>query len=292
MPSRLTPEQFAYNEYRDYVTYRELAKIETNPAFRNILEQLVQHELDDYRFWLQFSSKKEHHLSAWEVGSLKMMRRVLGLTFTAKFLERHEKAAVLNYTECLSTADDAMKARLQDIIRHETGHEQEMISQIKEERVKFLGSIVLGVNDGLIELTGALVGFAFALHNARMAGLFGLVTGIAATLSMASSAYMQARHEVGREPKKAALYTGMSYLLVVGGLVLPFFLTPNISLALGAMAAVIVCMIAGFSFYASVLFDRDFKRQLGEMLAFSLGVAGVAFLLGSLIRSLTGVPVS
>ena len=289
MPRRLTPEQFADNEYRDYVTYRELAKIETNPAFRAILDQLVQQELDDYRFWLQFSSKKQHRLSAWEVGSLKLMRRVLGLTFTAKFLERHEKEAVHNYTECLSDADDAMKARLQEIIRHETNHEQEMINQIKEERVKFLGSIVLGVNDGLIELTGALVGFVFALRNARLAGLFGLVTGVAATLSMASSAYMQARHEEGRDPKKAALYTGTSYLLVVAGLVLPFFLIPNIYLALGAMAVVIVSMIAGFSFYASVLFDRNFKRQLGEMLAFSLGVAAVAFLLGSLIRSLTGI---
>lgn len=289
MPRRLTPEDFAANEYRDYVTYRELAKIETNPAFRAILEQLVQQELDDYRFWLQFSSKKRHRLSAFEVGSLKMMRRALGLTFTAKFLERHEKQAIHNYAECLSTVDDTMKARLQEIICHETEHEQEMINQIKEERVKFLGSIVLGVNDGLIELTGALVGFVFALRNARLAGFFGLVTGVAATLSMASSAYMQARHEEGRDPKRAALYTGTSYLLVVAGLVLPFFLIPNISLALSAMAVVIVSMIAGFSFYASVLFDRNFKRQLGEMLAFSLGVAGVAFLLGSLIRSLTGI---
>ncbi len=85
MPSQLTPEQFASNEYRDYVTYRELAKIETNPAFRAILEQLVEQELDDYRFWLQFSSKKQHQLSAWEVGWLKLMRRVLGLHFMAKF---------------------------------------------------------------------------------------------------------------------------------------------------------------------------------------------------------------
>ncbi len=183
-----------------------------------------------------------------------------------------------------------MKARLQEIIRHETEHEQGLINQIREGRVKFLGSIVLGVNDGLIELTGALVGFAFALRNARLAGLFGLVTGIAAALSMASSAYMQARHEEGRDPKKAALYTGTSYLLVVAWLVLPFFLISNVYLALGVMAVVIVSLIAGFSFYASVLFARDFKRQLGEMLAFSLGVAGVAFLLGSLIRSLTGIP--
>lgn len=289
MPRRLTPDDFAANEYRDYVTYRELAKIEPNPAFQAILQQLVQQELEDYQFWLQFSSTQQHRLSAWDIGALKLMRKVLGLTFTAKFLERHEKRAIHDYVECLSTADEAMKIKIQEIIRHETDHEQEMIGQIKEERVRFLGSIVLGVNDGLIELTGALVGLAVALRNARMAGLFGLVTGVAATLSMASSAYLQARHEEGRDPRKAALYTGLSYLLVVAALVLPFFLMPNVPLALGAMAAVILALIAGFSFYSSVLFDRAFTRQMGEMVALSLGVAGVSYLLGSLVRSLTGL---
>lgn len=280
------PDQFAKNEYRDYVIYRELASRETNPRFKRILEELVQHELEDYRFWLELSSVKQHRMSRLEIWGLTLMRRLLGLTFTAKFLERHEHHAIANYSAFRATADAAMQARLDEIIAHETHHETAMIDQIQEERVKFLGSVVLGVNDGLIELTGALVGFASALGRPHAAGLLGAVTGIAAALSMAASAYMQARHEPGRDPVKAALYTGTAYLAVVILLVAPFFLASTTALALGGMFGVILLLIAGFAFYASVLFDRDFKRQVGEMLLFSLGVAAVAFAIGSAIRVL------
>jgi VIT1/CCC1 family predicted Fe2+/Mn2+ transporter len=129
---------------------------------------------------------------------------------------------------------------------------------------------------------------AFALRNHVSVALLGTVTGIAASLSMAASAYLQARHEAGKEPKKAGLYTGGAYLLVVVLLVLPYFLVSNVYLAVGVMFGLSVLLIFGLSFYSSVLFDRDFKRQAGEMLMFSLGVAGITFLLGSLARSLMG----
>jgi vacuolar iron transporter family protein len=289
MPNAATPDEFARNEYTDYVIYRELAKTETDPAFKKILEALVEHEIGDYRFWLPYCSKKKHTVSGFEVWCLKMMRKVLGLTFTAKFLEGNERDAVRNYTAFLEKAEDSMKEKLRDIIRHEKSHETSLIGQIREERVSFLSSIVLGVNDGLIELTGALVGFAFALHNTRSTALLGTVTGIAATLSMAASAYMQARHEEGKDPKKAALYTGMAYLLVVAVLVLPYFLVRDIYFAVGAMFGLIVLMIVALSFYSAVLFERSFRRQAMEMLSFSLGVAAVTFLLGSFVRSAIGI---
>ena len=284
----MTPDQFAMNEYRDYVTYRELAKTETSPGFKKILEALVEHEMEDYRFWLPYCTKQSHRVNPVEIWMLKAMRRLLGLTFTAKLLEGNERGAIRNYTVFLKDADEAMRAKIEEIIRHEKRHEQEMISQIKEERVSFLSSIVLGVNDGLVELTGALVGFAFALRHHQVVAILGAVTGIAASLSMAASAYMQARHEEGKEPKKAALYTGGAYLLVVALLVSPYALIPDIYLAVGVMFGLSILLIVGLSFYSSVLFGRDFKRQVGEMLMFSLGVAAVTFLLGSLARSLLG----
>ena len=284
----MTPDQFALNEYRDYVTYRELAKTETVPAFKKILEALVEHEIEDYRFWLPYCSKKAHRISGFEVRCLRAMRRLLGLTFTAKFLEGNERNAIRNYTAFLKGADEAVRAKIEDILRHERMHEKELIGQIREERVSFLSSIVLGVNDGLIELTGALVGFAFALRNHTLVALLGSVTGIAASLSMAASAYMQARHEAGKEPRKAGLYTGGAYLLVVIILVFPYVWISNIDVAVGVMFGLILLLILSLSFYSSVLFERDFKRQVGEMLMFSLGVAGITFLLGTFVRSMIG----
>lgn len=280
----MTAEQFAYNEYRDYVTYRELAHIETVPAFKKILEELMQHELEDYQFWLQFSTTKTFAISRFELLLLKIMRRLLGLTFTAKFLELHEKEAIQNYTEFLQTAPADVKERIQVIIDHEMQHERELIGQIREEQVEFMGSIILGLNDGLIELTGALVGFTFAFRNHGLVALTGLITGIAAALSMAASAYMQARHEAGKDAKKAGLYTGLSYLSVVALLVLPFVFIPNIFLALGLMFGVIFSIITAISYYTAVLFERSFRQQFTEMVVFSLGVAAVAFLTGSALR--------
>lgn len=288
-PHGMTAEQFARNEYRDYITYRELAKIETVPAFKRILEELVTHERDDFEFWRQLAPKREYRLGRWELAGLVLMRRLLGLTFTAKYLERHEQRAVRNYQTFLTTADEPMRQRVQAILAHEQQHEQTLIDQFREQRVQFLGSIVLGVNDGVIELTGALTGLAFALRDARSVALFGLVTGVSASLSMAASAYMQARHEPGKNPKTASLYTGCSYLLVVSLLIAPFLLVPQVWAALAVMMAVILILLAALAGYTSILFDRDFRRQLGEMLALSLGVALIAFLLGTAIRHLLGV---
>ncbi len=53
-----------------------------------------------------------------------------------------------------------------------------------------MGSMVLGMNDALIELTGALAGFTFAMQNTRIVALAGLITGVSATLSMTSSSYL------------------------------------------------------------------------------------------------------
>lgn len=287
-PPRLSPAQFLRHEYLDMVTYRELAKIETVPHFKRILEALTAHEVEDCEFWRELSSVKEVRVSPLTIFALKLMRRVLGLTFTAKFLERHERDAVQRYTAFAQQAPAQLRGRLQEIITHETHHEQELIAQIQEERVRFLSSIVLGVNDGLIELTGVLVGFAFALRNHLVVALLGSVTGIAASLSMAASAYMQARHEEGKEPKKAGLYTGGAYLVVVVLLVSPHAFISNVYLAVGVMLGVILLLILSLSFYSAVLFDRDFTRQAGEMLLLSLGVAGITFLLGSFVRSLMG----
>lgn len=288
MAAAMTPDEFALNEYRDYVTYRELANTETNPAFKRILTELVEHEIEDYRFWLPHCAKQAHHISRLEIFGLKAMRSLLGLTFTAKFLEGNERNAIRNYTAFLEQAQEPMKSKVREILDHERRHETELISQIREERIGFLSNIVLGVNDGVIELTGVLVGLAFALRNHLSVALLGSVTGIAASLSMAASAYMQARHEAGKEPKKAGLYTGGAYLAVVVLLVLPHALISHVYLAVGVMLGAILLLILGLSFYSAVLFERDFKRQVAEMLMFSLGVAAITFLLGSSVQSLIG----
>lgn len=162
-------------------------------------------------------------------------------------------------------------------------------SWFRKECTIFFSNVVLGFNDALIELTGALVGFSFALHEAKLIAVAGLVTGVSASLSMAASAYQQARHEKGRNPFKAAAFTGVSYFVIALLLVLPFILLGSIAASLVAMGVLALLLIAGVSYLSAHLLGRGYFAQFAEMCVFSLGVAAVTFLIGRLLGTLVGV---
>lgn len=286
----MTAEYFARNQYRDYVIYKALAETEKNPDFKIILENLTAQEREDYQFWEKVSSIKEFSVSGLEVAAWRLMRRILGLTFMAKFMEGREKEMIEKYRVYLAGVKDIHHRKgVETIIEHEIYHERSFLSQIKEEKVEFIANIILGINDGLIELTGALTGFAFAFDNKPLVAVTGLITGMAASLSMASSAYMQARHQEGKDARRAGIYTGISYLTVVAILVGPYFIFTDIVVALLAMYALVLCIIAGASFYTGILFERHFWSQFREMATFSLGVVIITFLFGRLVRSVAGI---
>lgn len=286
----MTPDFFAYNQYRDHVMYKALAETESSPEFKEILEKLVEQEYDDYIFWRQFATQKTFHVRSHEIRLFKLIRKIFGLTFTAKLLEGHEKEMQGHYGDYLNTlTDESLKEKMKEMIVQEKEHERYLLSQVKEDKVHFMSNIVLGLNDGLIELTGALVGFSLALQKTPLIALSGIITGISASLSMAASAYMQAHYEEGRDAKKAGFYTGGSYLIVMGILVAPFLLLQSIVPALCIMLVLTLAIILVISWYTTVLFERPFRRQFTQMFLFSLGIAAVAFGIGLLSRVIVGV---
>lgn len=289
MKINMTADIFARNEYRDYIVYKTLAEKERVPEFKKILEDLTAQEWADYQFWLKFSKQKKFSVSLLIVWKFILMRKVLGLTFIAKFLESAERKTIDAYNEFLKTVEPELAAQIKKIVEHEEEHEDKFINQIKEEKVQFIGSIVLGLNDGLIELTGALVGFSFALANPKIVAMSGLITGIAASFSMAASSFMQARYEPGKNPKKAAFYTGLTYILVVLILTAPFLIFSSIFMALIFLAISIFLIITSASYYTSILFNRKFLRQISEMAVLSIGVAVLTFAIGLIFRSAFGL---
>jgi len=288
----MTPDFFAYNQYRDHVMYKALAETEPVPEFKEILEKLVEQEYDDYVFWSQFARQKTFYIRPLEIKLFKLIRKIFGLTFTAKLLEGHEKQMQGHYGDYLNTlTDDALKGKMEEMIIQEKEHERYLLSQVKEDKVRFISNIVLGINDGLIELTGALVGFSLALQHTPLVALSGIITGVSAALSMAASAYMQAQYEEGRDARKAAFYTGISYIVVVCILVAPFLLAQSVTSALLCMSGLTLVIILAISWYTTVLFERPFGRQFIQMLLFSVGIAAVAFGIGLLSRFVVGIPV-
>lgn len=283
---------YAEEEFRHGAIFRHLAKYETSPEFKRILTTLASHEDEHLAFWLTRSEKKSFTISRFELLKHRLIRKFLGLTFATKYLESFQEDSSAAYSEILAeTKDEVLSEKMRALIKAEQEDEQTLIGNIKEDRVAFISNIVLGLNDGLIELTGALVGFSFALQKPALVALTGAITGISAALSMASSAYLQARHDPERmhEAKKSGIYTGIAYIIVVILLVAPFIILADTRLALITMFVIVFAIILCVSFYTAVLFDRRFRSQAGEMLMFSVGVALVAFLIGSLFRGLTGI---
>ena len=106
--------------------------------------------------------------------------------------------------------------------KKEEEHEKALISILDEDRLKYIGSMVLGLNDALVELTGSLAGFTFAMQNTKLIALSGLIIGISATFSMASSEFLSARSEGRKDAFKSCLYTGIAYIITVILLILPY----------------------------------------------------------------------
>jgi VIT1/CCC1 family predicted Fe2+/Mn2+ transporter len=202
-------------------------------------------------------------------------------------MEKGEEQAQVNYQEILQYIPEA-----QDVIDDEEKHEKQLIGLLNEEFLKYVGSIVLGLNDALVELTGALAGLTFALQNTRLIALAGLVTGIAASFSMAASEYLSTKTEGQSEiALKASLYTGTAYIITVMLLILPYLLVGNYFLCLGITLSIAILIIFMFNYYIAIAKDLNFHKRFSEMALLSMGVALLSFGIGYLIRLTLGIDV-
>ena len=162
---------------------------------------------------------------------------------------------------------------------------------LDEERLQYIGSMVLGMNDALVELTGSLAGFTFAMQNTRLIALSGLIMGISATFSMASSEFLAAKSEGRTDAFKSCTYTGIAYLITVALLILPYLVFNNdqYMTALIAMLGIVILIIAGFTYYISVAKGEKFKPKFFEMSIISISVAVISFFVGILAKVFLGV---
>jgi VIT1/CCC1 family predicted Fe2+/Mn2+ transporter len=248
------------------------------------LTEIAADELRHYNQWKKYSDHETQ--PDWPaVWKYYLLGRLLGLTFAIKLMERGEEKAQGNYSRMLGTLPE-----VEDLIQDENAHEQALLKLLDEERLRYAGSVVLGLNDALVELTGALAGFTLALQNVKLIALSGLITGIAAAMSMAASEYLSTRSErTDKHPARAALYTGVAYILTVTLLILPYLLIENYFIDLGLALGIALLVIAGFNYYISITNDEPFRPRFLEMAGLSFGVAAFSFVVGYFIRGWLGV---
>jgi len=273
-------------EITEHHIYQRIAGAVRSPENRQVLEKIAQDELRHYQLWKKYTGA-EVKPDRWAIWKYTLISRLFGFTFGIKLMERGEEKAQGNYAALRGVIPE-----IETWIQDENAHESALIGMLDEELLQYAGSVVLGLNDALVELTGALAGLTLALQNVKLIALSGLITGIAAAMSMAASEYLSTRSEqTSKHPVRAAIYTGIAYIITVALLILPYLLFENYYLDLAWSLVTAVLIIAGFNYYISVAQDEPFRRRFLEMAGLSLGVAAFSFVIGFLIRQILGIEV-
>ena len=273
-------------EITEHEIYRRIGEVTPDPHNNEVLARIATQEYEHYLIWKNYTGRDiaPVRLRVWYY---YLMARILGITFAIKLMEGIEKRAQGTYHEIGMVIPE-----VKEIVAHEEAHERELIGLLDEERLRYVGSVVLGLNDALVEFTGTLAGLTFALQNSQVIAMAGLITGIAASLSMGASEYLSQKSDEGSENAlKAAFYTGITYIITVVLLVLPFLFLSNPYFALPITLASAILVIFLFTFYISIAKDLPFVRRFLEMAAISMGIAAISFVIGLIIRVVLHVDV-
>jgi VIT1/CCC1 family predicted Fe2+/Mn2+ transporter len=274
------------NEITEYHIYSNIARAVKDEKNKKVILDIANEELKHAKFW-QTITKKGLKPNRWKIFKSTLFAKVLGFTFAIKLMEKGEEQAQVNYLEISEYIPEA-----EQIAQEEEKHENELIDLLDEERLNYVGSIVLGLNDALVELTGSLAGLSFALQKTNLIAAVGIITGIAASLSMGASEYLSTKAEGNTETAlKSSLYTGTAYIFTVLFLVLPYFIFENYLLALTTTLIIGVLIIFLFNYYVSIAKDLPFRKRFLEMTFLSLGIAAFSFVIGIIIRITLGVDI-
>ena len=273
------------NELTESYIYEAIAKFAKGDENKAVLQRLAKEERAHYEIWKKYTGE-ELKPESGKILRFKLIARIFGFTFAVKLMEKGEENAQDEYELLAKEVAESTAIR-----KDEEEHERALLDMLDEERLQYVGSMVLGLNDALVELTGSLAGFTFAMQNTRLIALSGLIIGISATFSMASSEFLAARSEGRTDALKSCSYTGIAYLITVILLILPYLLLGSAQYiaALICMLAVVILIIAGFTYYTSVAQDQPFKSRFLEMAGISVSVAVISFVVGILAKQFLGV---
>lgn len=269
------------NEITESIIYDKLSKIIKTENEKQIFKDLSLSELWHYNLWKSYTQTdvEPNNLKVWY---FVFITRFLWLSFGIKLMENWEWTSQVNYKELINEIPE-----ISDVIKAEEEHEAKLIWLINDNKLKYLSSIVLWLNDALVEITWALAWLSMTLQNPKIVWISGLIIGISAAISMASSEYLSSKSEENDEisPKKAAVYTWIAYIFTVIALVLPFLFNLGIYLALALSLGIAILIIALFNYYISVAKNESFKARFLEMAWISIWVAIFSFLLWLVVNN-------
>ena len=307
--------QLVLDEIFDLSLYRALRPV-AGARLRDMLDELIQTETRHVAFWQEFFGLKD--LRALDSGRrlrlavLTGVCRVFGDAAIHVVLEAIEVHGVRKYLRVWERyRDGRLGGAVREILEDEFKHEDMLVTGDAERRInpETVRNVFLGLNDGLVEILGAVSGFFAAFGSAIAVLAAGFTVAVAGALSMAAGAYIGASSQAevqatedarrrflgeavvtaqGQGPLASALVVGLGYF--AGALV------PVLPVLFGAKSMLPTVLAAGTTIIAvsaivAFISGMDVRRRIAQN-ALVTGIAvAVTYTIGLLARSVLGVGV-
>ena len=148
-------------------------------------------------------------------------------------------------------------------------------------------SIILGMHDAIVSLTGLIAGLFFAFTDSNIIIISCIISSITASISMGAANYLAVRTTNKRHALKSAIYTFVAYMMTCVLLILPFFVINDRTATLIAIIFMAIFIIFAFNLF----FYRGtrFWAQFFEMLSICTLVSVVAFFIGEIANKIFGI---
>jgi VIT1/CCC1 family predicted Fe2+/Mn2+ transporter len=194
---------FYQDEMNDHLTYKVLVGNTKDPELHANMTHIAGMEMGHANFWKAMLEAHHEPLPPVRLNRLRLlMLRVLRLfinpVLLVSLLELGETSAVHRYMHFYKHAelDEIEKARLKHIILDELEHETFFKQTAQTLGVSNLRDFVLGMNDGLVEILGAVTGLS-AVYPTQpfLVAVTGMIVGIAGALSMGIGAFISVRSQ-------------------------------------------------------------------------------------------------
>jgi vacuolar iron transporter family protein len=303
------------DEIFDLSLYRSLLMV-APVGLHRMLEALISDETRHVAFWQKFFGLE--HVTRLDVGRrlrlglIIAVCRLFGASAIHLVLEAIEVHGVKKYLDVWQRyGDGPLRAAVRQTLEDEFKHEDALVTGEEDRRInpEKVRNVFLGLNDGLVEILGAVSGFFAAFSSTAAVVTAGFTVGVAGALSMAAGAYIGAESEAelretedGRRrfmgetvtsetpesPLAAAAVVGVGYLIGAVVPVMPVLLGarsvwPTV-LTGGAMIVAVSAIVAFIS-------GMNVRRRISLNVAITGLAVIVTYTLGLLTKRLLGVQI-
>lgn len=303
------------DELFDLSLYKALRKI-TDRDSQKVLDELIVVETEHLAFWQKFFDLKLTTLDLprrFKLLFMVLICRIFGVSAVHLVLEAIEVHGVRKYLSLWkSYHDQPLGVALKGILVDEFKHEDMLVTELTKRKInpERVRNIFFGLNDGLVEILGAVSGFFGAFGDAVTVLIAASTTAVAGALSMAAGAYVALSSEkevqqTGADKKRFLGEGGtaaemeeqpLSSALVVGGAYVVGAMVPVLPVLFGAKDALVSLLTAGsmiivVSMLLAFLSGMNVKRRILLNLVIITVAVSVTYLIGMIAKNLWGIQV-